>query len=754
MGFLNPLALWGGLAAAGVAVPIIIHLLYRKNRKQTKWAAMELLRKALVVRSGQVKLEDFLILALRCLAILLIAGSLLRPTLKQDSIAGLGEQRVGMVIAIDSSYSMGHGEHSRFEKAVETARTILGTASEGDPVTIVRLSSHPEILVRRSGYDPGTFGDVLDGQKTPSKYRLGLETSVEQLRELIGELKTPIKECYIITDAQDADWATVSGEGAAIFEDLATESDLFVVPVSPESEGNLSLARLEYQSGALRAKATGRFAAIVRNEGRTATDGGVVELFVNDELVTRRNVGMIKAGEPQPVPFYITFDKPGDVRLKARLSKDDLMVDNERFGVVQVAPRVRALVVDGAPPGGGGDLSRAGAFYAVKGIQLRDRDPESPLTVSQVEASNLSLENLSDFDVIVMTDVSDLAPEVVDRLRGFVSRGGGLVVFLGEQVDPELYNQRFGASGGGASGGSVALLPGTLGQPVSVSPDLPNGWTIEASKAQHSLAQIATRLKDGMLETARVTKMIQVEPNAEADVLWKVAEVDAPLALTHKVGGGEVVMVTTSADRSWNELPVHPLYSMFLQQAVTTLSSRPDERHFHVGGTVEIPVPGRKLNDPLSVTGPDGQTAELRVTASSTQGNQQVVCAIDASRVGVYTIAGGGGAGGEDNAPISAAVNVEAIESNVRVIDGGALTEQLEPQKISVIATNDAKAIEATIEKSREGMELADILLGLGIFAFLLQSILAKRFTDKIHAGESDLGASLQTTQVAAARRS
>ena len=88
------------------------------------------------------------------------------------------------------------------------------------------------------------------------------------------------------------------------------------------------------------------------------------------------------------------------------------------------------------------------------------------------------------------------------------------------------------------------------------------------------------------------------------------------------------------------------------------------------------------------------------------------------------------------------------------MIDGGALTEQLEPQKISVIATNDAKAIEATIEKSREGMELADILLGLGIFAFLLQSILAKRFTDKIHAGESDLGASLQTTQVAAARRS
>ena len=51
MGFLNSWALWSGLAAAGVAVPIIIHLLYRKHRRQTDWAAMELLRRALVIRS-------------------------------------------------------------------------------------------------------------------------------------------------------------------------------------------------------------------------------------------------------------------------------------------------------------------------------------------------------------------------------------------------------------------------------------------------------------------------------------------------------------------------------------------------------------------------------------------------------------------------------------------------------------------------------------------------------------------------------
>ena len=54
MGALNSVGLWSLIGALGVAVPIIIHLLYRKHRRQTDWAAMELLRKALVTRSGQV----------------------------------------------------------------------------------------------------------------------------------------------------------------------------------------------------------------------------------------------------------------------------------------------------------------------------------------------------------------------------------------------------------------------------------------------------------------------------------------------------------------------------------------------------------------------------------------------------------------------------------------------------------------------------------------------------------------------------
>lgn len=150
MGALNSFGLWGALGLLGIAVPIIIHLLYRKHRRQTDWAAMELLRRALVIRSGQVKLEDYIILALRCLTLALLALALLRPTMNSDSSTFLGDKKVGMIVAIDASFSMNHGEHSRFERAVEKAKEIFEAANEGDSVSIVLMSNRPQVLDRKS----------------------------------------------------------------------------------------------------------------------------------------------------------------------------------------------------------------------------------------------------------------------------------------------------------------------------------------------------------------------------------------------------------------------------------------------------------------------------------------------------------------------------------------------------------------------------------------------------------------------------
>mgnify|MGYP000400851008 CR=1 FL=1 len=208
MAFLNP---WMLVGLSGVGIPILIHLLNRYRHRELDWAAMELLRRALVVRSRQIRIEDILILLLRCLAVALIALAMARPTLRTGARWFGREAQVGVVLAIDGSFSIGHrpGVNTRFDVAVGRAREVLKTLDAGNPVTLVLMGKQPRIVRRNIGFDPELFEKDL-AQLKPLPERLDLECCLEELEELTAELKAPVRECYVVTDAQATTWQELS----------------------------------------------------------------------------------------------------------------------------------------------------------------------------------------------------------------------------------------------------------------------------------------------------------------------------------------------------------------------------------------------------------------------------------------------------------------------------------------------------------------------------------------------------------------
>ncbi|MFM1559050.1 MAG: BatA domain-containing protein [Roseibacillus sp.] len=732
MGALNSFALWGTLGLLGIAVPIIIHLLYRKHRRQTDWAAMELLRRALVIRSGQVKLEDYLILALRCLALLLLALALLRPTMNTGSSAWLLEKKVGMVVAIDASFSMNHGDHSRYERAVEKAREIVNTAKPGDAMSVVLMSSRPEVLLRGASYVPGQVADLLDQQKTPTSYRLSLERNIELLDELVDELKTPGKECFLITDSQELDWANLSETALAALERLTSDANVFVVPVGIEGEENLSVERLSYTSGSLRQSGEARFSAQVRNEGRRATDGGTLEFYVDGGLTKRITVGSLEPGEARALEFVTLFDNPGDVRIKAQLSADSLLDDNVRHAVARIRSGISVLSVEGGPSGGAGE-TRSGSYYAKVALRPKDSDAEGGILVSEIEAPDLALEQLGDYDIILLSNVLSLSSEMVQRLKNFVARGGGMIVFAGDLVDASEYNKHLG--------GEEGILPAVLSEVASCE-DV-QGWTIAPPKSDHLLAGVVSRYPEKLLNAIRVKKLMLVEPTEGAETILSL-ETGAPLLLSRDIGTGSVLFFTTSGNKLWNNLPREPLYTILLQQAVTNLTSDPDSLQLTVGNDVDLAVTGREIGDFVSLLNPSGGKSDIRVT----QDQDQTVAAVEIEDLGVYEITAEG-----DSPAVVVAANIDATESNVRVIDGSVLASQLDGVGVKVL--NPERSVKDTIEKSRRGHELAHLLLWLAIIIFVLQSVLARHFTNKMDRDDAPgLSATLQMSQVAAARRS
>ena len=79
MTLLHPaIAVAGALA---VAIPILIHLLLRRRRKPVMWGAMRFLLEAMRQQRRRLRLEQFLLLAARCLIIALAAMAIARPTI-------------------------------------------------------------------------------------------------------------------------------------------------------------------------------------------------------------------------------------------------------------------------------------------------------------------------------------------------------------------------------------------------------------------------------------------------------------------------------------------------------------------------------------------------------------------------------------------------------------------------------------------------------------------------------------------------
>src|ERR1041384_6996761 len=82
-------------AAGGAAtsIPIIIHLLNKRKFRIVVWAAMEWLLAAQRRNARRLKFQRWLLLAMRCLAILLISAGIARLVLQNAALGSLlGEQ--------------------------------------------------------------------------------------------------------------------------------------------------------------------------------------------------------------------------------------------------------------------------------------------------------------------------------------------------------------------------------------------------------------------------------------------------------------------------------------------------------------------------------------------------------------------------------------------------------------------------------------------------------------------------------------
>ena len=104
-------------------------------------------------------------------------------------------------------------------------------------------------------------------------------------------------------------------------------------------------------------------------------------------------------------------------------------------------------------------------------VALRPEGPQfSGNEITVVDENEFEAAELSTYSSVVLANVYRVTEEMASRLEQFVVSGGGVAFWLGDQVDPELYNRILYRDGKGllpAKLGELATAPeGTIGIPL------------------------------------------------------------------------------------------------------------------------------------------------------------------------------------------------------------------------------------------------------------------------------------------------
>lgn len=133
MSFLAPLFLLGGLA---VALPVVFHLVRRSAREKTVFSSLMFLKLTPPRMTRRNRLENILLLLLRCLAICLLSLGFARPFIRKPmAVTPQANAGTRMVILVDTSASM--RRPGLWDAAMARAKEIIEKASAADQVSVL-----------------------------------------------------------------------------------------------------------------------------------------------------------------------------------------------------------------------------------------------------------------------------------------------------------------------------------------------------------------------------------------------------------------------------------------------------------------------------------------------------------------------------------------------------------------------------------------------------------------------------------------
>ena len=684
---------------AAISIPVLIHLLNRRRYRRVPWAAMRFLKISVDQNQRRMRLEDWILLLLRCAVVALLASLLARPVL--EGVSGVPGSKVAAAIIVDNSASMGsqEGGVTRLALAREAAHEILSGLPQGSPVVV---------------------GDVFRAHEASADHefaraRIDAITQTERHADLILATKEAIgaldgqavvdRELYVITDGHAEEWGSLAALGGR-FSDITAGVRVQLITVGSSLNANLGISRLTPAAALPAVDQPFRIDVDVTNFGEAPVIRVPVKVLVDGQA--SGNPWIIEElgpGRSETATLYTALPGPGYHRVTVALEGDKAPFDDRQTVVMRARDEVNVLLVDGEPGAEDRDSETFFLREALAPVPPAERS-SYPVKPRVVSGSNLEAEALDRYEAVVLANVADVSLAFADRLVRFVEKGGGLVVFPGGNFRPESYNALLYRRHG-LLPASFVPREGDIGPRTrSLIPAETNPLSLE----RDLLAGVKFR-------------QIQRLQLGEGDYRVNLRYDDGQPALVESnYGQGKVFVFTSSADLAWNDFAVRPAYVPFVSRVLGGIvPSRENNLNVAAGDPVRYRLDARLVGRDATVYELEDPESLGRLTELSGDDGVSLLEFDRTDRAGPYqvTIAG-------EPEPLLFSVRPSERESSVALLGDEQLARLGDSVTVSRWASN-GKA--ASLEMDRQGAELWWPLLLVVIALAAVEMTLAQWFS-------------------------
>jgi hypothetical protein len=550
MAFLNPIFLLGAIAAG---VPVLVHLVRRTRAPRVPFPSLMFLRKIEQKTIRRRKLRNLLLLLVRCAALLLLALAFARPYFSGSTPVSASAEHNSSVILVDCSYSMRYGDV--FNRATRSAHNTINDAAANEQLSVVLFSNSYQVLMTLKA-------DRAEANAAVNQLQPGLDSTdylqaIQVADAILREAGRGQHRIYLISDFHDAGWNRSAPP-------VKLSPDVKVVPidVSDAKAANLAVSSLSADAVVYAQKYAGKVVARVSNFGAQDFDNAAIELKLNDLPVERRPLKLV-AGEAQNADFT-GFNVPeGSNRGTIEINGDSFPLDNKFYFTIRRDNQTRVLVINAAVRG------RSESFFLQQSLAAGENNRHA-LTVKT--SGSTSPTELDSYRVVIVNDASGMNEGLASALRSFVERGGGLIVAAGKHAEAGEFNRLLGA-----------IAPAQLGDTIQS-----RGYALMSQvKMDHPIFSAFAR--SGRLTSTRVYGYHRATPKEGALTLAALDD-GSPIVIEGTAGRGKVLLLTTTLDTAWNDLPLTPMFLPLVRQMLEYLSGREASSSYAIGQVFNAPA--------------------------------------------------------------------------------------------------------------------------------------------------------------------